>query len=131
MLVKFENGVKDVDILNVTAENYIVPENEKHVYHCKIERRKFNPETGARLSRPRIQKFNQKIFETLISKRLPLQGYTIEILHNPNNYLAEMEKQKRESAERTKKAQEDKMKAQIDAAVEAAIEKRGRKRNND
>lgn len=131
MLVKFENGVKDVDILNVTAENYIVPENEKHVYHCKIERRKFNQETGARLSRPRIQKFNQKIFETLISKRLPLQGYTIEILHNPNTYLAEMEKQKRESAERTKKAQEDKMKAQIDAAVEAAIEKRGRKRNND
>lgn len=131
MLVKFENGVKDVDILNVTAENYIVPENEKHVYHCKIERRKFNAETGARLSRPRIQKFNQKIFETLISKRLPLQGYTIEILHNPNTYLAEMEKQKRESAERTKKAQEDKMKAQIDAAVEAAIEKRGRKRNND
>ena len=131
MLVKFENGVKDVDILNVTAENYIVPENEKHVYHCKIERRKFNQETGARLSRPRIQKFNQKIFETLISKRLPLQGYTIEILHNPNAYLAEMEKQKRESAERTKKAQEDKMKAQIDAAVEAAIEKRGRKRNND
>ena len=131
MLVKFENGVKDVNILNVTAENYIVPENEKQSYHCKIERKKFNPETGQRLSRPRIQKFGQKIFEQLVSKRLPLQGYTIEILWNPNAYLAELAEKKKASAENTKKAQEEKMQAQIEKAVEAIVEKRGRKKNND
>lgn len=129
MLVKFENGEKDVNILDVTAENYLVPENEKHLYHCKIEVKKFNAETGRRISRPRIQKFGKKMFETNIQHNLARQGYTIDVLYNPNAYLKEMEEQKKQSALRTKQAAEKAMQARIDAAVEAALAKERSKRS--
>lgn len=61
---------------------YVVPANEKHLFHCVIEVKKFNPETGERLSKPRIQKFGQKTFEMVLPK-LREQGYTVTILHNP------------------------------------------------
>lgn len=127
MLVKFENGMKDVDILNVTPENYIVPENERHLYHCKIEIRQFNAKTGARQSRPRIQKFGKKMFETNIQHNLPKQGYVVEVLYNPNPYLIGLDEQKKQSAAKAKAAQDAKIQAQIDAAVEAALEKKERK----
>ena len=60
MRVKVSEGkTKDVAIIDVTPENYIVPDNEKHLYHCVIEVRKFDGETGKRLSVPRIQKFGK------------------------------------------------------------------------
>lgn len=74
--------VKDVTIEKVNDENYIVPANERHLYHCVIEVKKFNPETGERLSKPRIQKFGQKAFELVLPK-LKEQGYTVTILHSP------------------------------------------------
>lgn len=58
-----EGKTKDVAITDVTPENYIVPSNEQHLYHCVIEVRKFDSETGKRLSVPRIQKFGKKSFE--------------------------------------------------------------------
>lgn len=61
---------------------YVVPANEKNLFHCVIEVKKFNSETGERLSRPRIQKFGQKTFEMVLPK-LREQGYTVTILHNP------------------------------------------------
>lgn len=64
MRVKVNDGkTKDVAITDVTPENYIVPSNEQHLYHCIIEVRKFDSETGKRLSVPRIQKFGKKSFE--------------------------------------------------------------------
>ena len=55
MFVKLENGkLKDVDVTQVTAENYIVPEDEQALYHCIVEVRKFDPNTGRRLSVPRV-----------------------------------------------------------------------------
>ena len=65
MRVKTEvqGKTKDVAITEVTPENYIVPEKEKGMYHCIIEVRKFDSETGKRLSVPRIQKFGKKVFE--------------------------------------------------------------------
>ena len=37
MDIKLEDGnVKDVEVTEVTAQNYIVPENEKHLFHVKI-----------------------------------------------------------------------------------------------
>lgn len=127
MLVKFENGVKDVDLLEVTKENYIVPENEKNVYHLLIEQRKFDGNTGKRLSRPRIQKAGKKMFELNLQHNLPKQGYVIEILWNPNTYLQEVEEQKKIKASIKKAEAEAKMQARIDEAVEAAIEKKERK----
>lgn len=63
-------------------QEYVVPANEKHLFHCIIEVKKFNPETGERLSKPRVQKFGQKTFEMVLPK-LREQGYTVTILHNP------------------------------------------------
>lgn len=73
---------KDVKITEVNADNYIVPANEKHLYHCVIEIRKFNESTGARLSKPRIQKFGKKAFD-LVYPKLKEQGYTVDILYAP------------------------------------------------
>ena len=44
---EIEGKFKDVSILNVTPENFIVPKGEEHLYHCRIEIKKFDP---ARLS---------------------------------------------------------------------------------
>lgn len=61
---------------------YSVPFNERHLYHCRIEVKKFNAETGERLSKPRIQKFGMKTFQLVLPK-LREQGYTVEILYSP------------------------------------------------
>ena len=82
-----EGKTKDVAITYVTPENYIVPSNEQHLYHCVIEVRKFDSETGKRLSVPRIQKFGKKSFENGILDALKKQGYTITVLHDPNEYV--------------------------------------------
>lgn len=57
---EIEGKFKDVSILNVTPENFIVPKGEEHLYHCRIEIKKFDPESGERLSKPRMQVFGKK-----------------------------------------------------------------------
>ena len=92
MIVKTDTGERDVPITEVTPQNYIVPERERGEYHCIVEVRKFDSETGRRLSIPRIQKFGQKTFETVVLPNLKKQGYTIEILYNPTEYLKQRAK---------------------------------------
>ena len=127
-----EGKVKDVAITDVTPENYIVPDNEKHLYHCIIEVRKFDSESGKRLSVPRIQKFGKKSFDNGVGSNLKKQGYTVTILHDPADYMKAQaeanEKAKAEKAaaaetarkEAEAKAAEENQKA-IDAAVEKAL----------
>lgn len=113
MQVKLNEGTtKDVSILEVTPENYITPDNEKHLYHCVIEVRKFNSETGKRLSVPRIQKFGKKGYESGISENLKKQGYTITVLYNPSQYI-------KEKLELTEKVKAEKAKANEDAIAKA------------
>lgn len=122
MLVKVSEGkTKDVAIIDVTPENYIVPDNEKHLYHCVIEIKKFDSETGKRLSIPRIQKFGKKGYENSIADNLKKQGYTITVLHDPNEYMkAEAdEKAKAEKAKAKKAAADAKAKAEADAKARA------------
>ena len=107
-----EGKTKDVNVSEVTPENYIVPDNEKKLYHCIIEVRKFDSETGKRLSVPRIQKFGKKSFENSVAHNLKLQGYTVTILHDPNEWLATQ-------AEATQKAAEEKAKATAKAKADA------------
>lgn len=84
MLVKLNDGrMKDVAITEVTPDNYIVPAGEECFWHCIIEVRKFSPETGKRLSVPRVQKFDDKMWKTVVERNLRLQGYTVTILHDP------------------------------------------------
>lgn len=118
MLVKVSEGkTKDVAIIDVTPENYIVPDNEKHLYHCVIEIKKFDSETGKRLSIPRIQKFGKKGYENSIADNLKKQGYTITVLHDPNEYMkAKAEADEKAKAEKAKAAEE---KAKADAKARA------------
>ena len=102
MRVKVNEGkTKDVAITDVTPENYIVPSNEQHLYHCVIEVRKFDSETGKRLSVPRIQKFGKKSFENGILDALKKQGYTITVLHDPNEYVKAQAEEKSGTNRRT------------------------------
>ena len=121
MRVKVNDGkTKDVAITDVTPENYIVPSNEQHLYHCVIEVRKFDSETGKRLSVPRIQKFGKKSFENGILDALKKQGYTITVLHDPNEYVkAQAEEKAARTAAQQKAAKETKADAKAKAEAEA------------
>lgn len=119
-----EGKTKDVAITDVTPENYIVPSNEQHLYHCVIEVRKFDSETGKRLSVPRIQKFGKKSFENGILDALKIQGYTITVLHDPNEYMkAKAEADEKAKAEKAKAAEE---KAKADAKAKAEADAKAR-----
>ncbi len=116
-----EGKTKDVAITDVTPENYIVPSNEQHLYHCIIEVRKFDSETGKRLSVPRIQKFGKKSFENGILDALKKQGYTITVLHDPNEYVKAQAEEKAAADAQAKAEAEAKAKAEEKAALKAEI----------
>ena len=106
-----KNG-RDLPIEQITSENYVVPRGEEQVYHVKIEVKQFNPKTGERISRPRIQKFGMKTWESSVRDSLRKQGYTMEILHDPNTWIAQnraqiesLKAQKRESEKAALKAE--------------------------
>lgn len=114
---------RDTAIEKLTPDNYIVPKGEEMTYHAIIEVVQFDPKTGKRLSKPRVQKFEKKIFETHVWASLKKQGYTITILHDPNEWIkAEqakaVEKAKQQAAAKAKAEQ-----AKFDAAVAAAVAK--------
>lgn len=145
MQVRTEEGqIKDVNILDVTPENFIVPKGEEDCYHCRIEVKKFNQDTGERISKPRMQVFGKKFFESFGLHNLRKQGFTVDVMHDPNKWLQEneakleAEKQKKAEAgakakaEAEKKAMKEAMKAEILAELKAegllaTAEKPGRK----
>lgn len=122
---------KDVNILDVTPENFIVPKGEEDCYHCRIEVKKFNQDTGERISKPRMQVFGKKFFESFGLHNLRKQGFTVDVMHDPNKWLQEneakleAEKQKKAEAgakakaEAEKKAMKEAMKAEILAELKA------------
>lgn len=123
MKVKFGEGIKDVPITEVTAENYIVPEKELCDYHAIIEVKQFDPKTGRRLSKPVVQKFDAKTWAS-IGRILRQQGYDITILHDPTEWNKEQaEKAKKTAAERAEQAKkaEEARKAAERAAMKKAI----------
>ena len=130
MRVKFGNATKDVPIVEVTAENYIVPRGEEDTYHCKIEQTQYNPRNGKRLSRPRIQKFESKMYPS-VARNLRQQGWDIEVLYDPTEFLAEREakraemrdltfKQRQEMEAKKKQAERQTLKDEILAELKAA-----------
>jgi hypothetical protein len=124
MLVKTgkEGKIKDVNLLEVTPENFIVPTGQEGSYHCRIEVVKFNSETGERISKPRLQVFGRKFFESFGLHNLKKMGYKVDILHDPKKWEAEnsakIEAKKKELAEAAKKAEKEKLKAEILAELE-------------
>ena len=124
MLVKTgkEGKLKDVGLLDVTPENFIVPVGQEGSYHCRIEVVKFNSETGERISKPRLQVFGRKFFESFGLHNLKKMGYKVDILHDPKKWEAEngakIEQKKKELAEAAKQAEKEKLKAEILAELE-------------
>lgn len=122
MKVKFNEGIKDVPITDVTADNYIVPDKEQGDYHVVLEVRQFDPKTGKRLSKPRIQKFDPKTWNT-VGRVLRQQGYDITILHDPTEWnkkhAAEREAMAKKAEEQRKAAERAAMKAAIIAELKA------------
>lgn len=129
-----EGQIKDVNILDVTPENFIVPKGEEDCYHCRIEVKKFNQDTGERISKPRMQVFGKKFFESFGLHNLRKQGFTVDVMHDPNKWVQENEakleaekqkkaeagaKAKAEAAEAEKKAMKEAMKAEILAELKA------------
>lgn len=132
-----EGKTKDVGLLDVTPENFIVPQGEENFYHCRIEVVKFNQETGERISRPHMQVFGKKFFETFGLHNLRKMGYKVDIMHDPNVWEAankeKIEASKRAKAEAAKAAEREQMKAEIIAeltatgVIPAELKKAGRK----
>ena len=120
MRVKFGNATKDVPIVEVTAENYIVPRGEEDTYHCKIEQTQFNPRNGKRMSRPRIQKFESKMYPS-VARNLRQQGWDIEVLYDPTEFLAQREAKRAELRDLTFKQRQEK------ALAEKAAERKALK----
>ena len=119
MRVKYGNTTRDVSILEVTAENYIVPKGEEGTYHCRIEQTQFNPRNGKRVSRPRIQKFEAKMFPSIL-RNLKLQGWDVEVLYDPTEFLKEQEAKRLEMQELTYKQRQE-LEAKRKAAEREAL----------
>ena len=114
---------RDTPIEKLTADNYIVPKGEEKDYHAIIEVVQYDPKTGVKLSKPRVQKFGRKTFESHVQASLRKQGYAVTILHDPNQWLKE---QAAQAAAKAKADAEAKAKAEqerFDAAVAAAVAK--------
>lgn len=121
MQVRTEEGkIKDVNILDVTPENFIVPKGEEDCYHCRIEVKKFNADTGERVSKPRMQVFGKKFFESYGLHNLRKQGYTVDIMHDPNDWIKANE-EKKAFEEAQKAAEEEQKKAEALEAEKAKM----------
>lgn len=130
MRVRFGNSTKDVSLLEVTAANYIVPAGEEGTVHARIEQMQFNPQTGERQSRPRIQKFEPKMWP-VVARNLRQQGWTIDVLYDPTEWLkkqaeqqsltvAERQRMQAEAEAARRKAEKEAMKAEIIAELKEA-----------
>lgn len=87
-------------ISDLTPGNYLCPEGEERSYHCRIEVKKFDADTGGRLSRPVLQKFDPKFFEGFGLHHLRQQGYTVDVLHDPRKWADEHREAEQAEAER-------------------------------
>lgn len=123
MKVKVLGGIKDVPLSEVTAANYIVPSKEVRFWHVLQEKVEFDRNTGKRLSRPVLQKYDKKAFPAT-EKYLKDAGYTITVLHDPVTWeranAAAIAEEKRKVAE-AKAAQEKKKAADERAAIKEEL----------
>ena len=119
---------RDTPIEKLTTDNYVVPKGEEKDYHAIIEVVQYDPKTGRKISRPRVQKFGRKAFEQTVQASLKKQGYTITILHDPTQWLAEQKekaaKAKAEQAAAKAKADQERFDAAVAAAVAKALAER-------
>lgn len=125
MKVKFEGGIKDVPLKEVTAANYIVPQGEERSWHVIQEKKEYDRNTGKQLSRPVLQKYDTKCYPQT-RKYLMDAGYTITVLHDPIQW-AQQHQQAQVRAQEQRNAgmlaaERAKMKAEIMAEIKAEFD---------
>ena len=119
MKVKFNGGIKDVPLSEVTPANYIVPQGEEKSWHVIQEKKEFDRNTGKQLSRPMLQKYDTKCYPQT-RKYLMDAGYTITVLHDPEKWI-QANKLALEAAEAKRKEAAQKAAAEQKAAERAAL----------
>lgn len=104
----------------LTAATYAVPEGEEHLYHVLQETKKYDADTGQKRTKPRVQKYGKKIFESNVYSSNKKRKMSIVILHDPNKWSREnaekvkqAEAQREERAETRKAKEREAMKAEI------------------
>jgi hypothetical protein len=123
MKVRFNGGIKDVPLSEVTADNYIVPQREERFWHVLQEKVEFNRNTGKRISQPVLQKYDTKAYPRT-EKYLKDAGYTITVLHDPIAWekanaeaaakvKAQEEADKAEAAKKAKEAEREALKEEL------------------
>ena len=112
MKVRFNGGIKDVPLSEVTAANYIVPQREERFWHVLQEKVEFNRNTGKRISQPMLQKYDTKAYPNT-EKYLKDAGYTITVLHDPIKWA-------KANPDAKAKIDAQRAKAQADAKAAAA-----------
>lgn len=105
MKVKFNGGIKDVPLSEVTEANYIVPQREERHWHVLQEKVEFDRNTGKRLSRPALQKYDTKSYPATL-KYLKDAGYTITVLHDPIKWAQQHAAAKAQAEAQRKAAQQ-------------------------
>lgn len=118
MKVRFNGGIKDVPLIEVTAENYIVPANEVAFWHVLQEKVEFDVNTGRRKSRPVLQKYDTKAYPAT-AKYLRDAGYTLTVLHDPTAWEKAQAQAKAKAAAVRKAAADQMAKAKAAAEREA------------
>ena len=106
-----QKNLNRLSVDQVNAGNFTVPKGEEHLYHVKIEVPQYDSATGTKISIPRIQVFNPKMYPVLVGN-LKQIGYKIEVLYDPTEFL------KAKKAEK-KLSKEERMKAKIVADLRA------------
>ena len=115
---------RDTPIEKLTPDNYVVPKGEEMSYHAVIEVLQYDPKTGKKLSKPRVQKFGKKAFETHVLNSLKKQGYTVTVLYDPNVWIKEQQARAAQSRAAKAKAEQEKFDAAVAAAVAKALAER-------
>ena len=115
---------RDTPIEKLTPDIYVVPRGEEMSYHAVIEVVQYDPKTGKKLSKPRVQKFGKKAFESNVLNSLKKQGYTVTVLYDPNEWINEQKAKAAESKAAKAKAEQEKFDAAVAAAVAKALAER-------
>jgi hypothetical protein len=81
--IKYNQMHGTVEMVPANVElTHEIPAHEAHCFHVRQEMREYSRTTGDKLSSPRVQVYTQDDWKVVKESRV-LEGYTVEILHNP------------------------------------------------
>lgn len=74
----------DTENSNASEHSFIPPKGQEHLAHVKIVKgQRFNPDTGAEISKPYVQTFTRSEYRVFESAAQRLGYKIVEILHKP------------------------------------------------